>query len=106
MTYLITISAQLRSEIRYNLGSKALVALQDHIYHKNLGYFDPRASWETTEILELSELSHRLREYAESLDSTSSIKMDAMRLAKTIWNDFADVYKVALRRATPQGVAA
>ena len=107
MTYYIyTVSARLRSEIRYTMGSTVLVAIQDHIYHKNLGYFDAAASWETTEILELSELAHRLRKYAEGLDSTDQTKMEAMRLAKTIWNDFAAVYKVAMKRAGTEMVAA
>lgn len=105
MTYYM-ISERLRSEIRTTLGSTVLVAIQDHIYHKNLGYFDPKAHWDTTDMLELSELAHRLRAHAVGLDSTNSLKIETMRLAKTIWNDFAAVYKVAMRRAYPQRVAA
>ncbi len=105
MTYQ-PISALMRSEIRRTMGSVTLNALQDHIYHKALDYFDPAASWETTEVLELSELAHRLRAYAEGLVSTNPTKMEAMRLAKTIWNDFAAVYKVAMKRAQMPAYAA
>jgi len=104
MTYQ-PLSALLRSEIRSGLGRVALVAVQDHLYHKALNYFDPNASWETTEVLELSELAHRLRAHAESLPSINPVKLEAMRLAKTIWNDFAAVYKVAMKRAGAVQVA-
>ena len=105
MTY-YTISAQLRSNIRTSLGRTVLVAIQDHLYHKALDYFDPRADWDITDVLEMSELAHRLRAYAEGLDSTNCLKIETMRLAKTIWNDFAAMYKVAMRRANPQGAVA
>lgn len=94
---MMTISTTLRSEIRTALGRVILTAIQDHMYHKALGYFDPKADWQTTDILELSELAHRLRAYAETLPSTNPVKMETMRLAKIIWNDFADVYKMAMR---------
>jgi len=105
MTYQ-PISALMRSEIRRTMGRTALIALQDHMYHKALDYVDTTANWETTEILELSELAHRLRGYAEKLDSTNQIKIEAMRLAKTIWNDFAAVYKVAMKRTQVTAYAA
>lgn len=81
-----TISARLRSELRTDMGRPALVAIQDHLYHKALGYFDPAAHWDVTDMLELSELAHRLRTYAEGLKSTNPLKIETMRLAKIIWN--------------------
>ncbi len=98
---MMTMSALLRSEIRASLSRVVLSAIQDHLYHKALGYFDPKADWQTTDILELSELAHRLRDVAEKLSSTNPVKMEMMRLAKTIWNDYAEVYKVAMKRANP-----
>ncbi len=105
MTYQ-RLSAQMRSEIRATLGSAVLNAVQEHLYHKALDYFDPAARWETTVILELSELAHRLRGYAETLDSTNPTKIEAMRMAKAIWNDFAAVYKIAMKRTTITTMAA
>lgn len=93
-----TISAPLRSELRADMGRPALVAIQDHLYHKALGYFDPAAVIDTTAMLELSELAHRLRDHAEGLASTNPLKIETMRLAKIIWNDFAAMYKIAMRR--------
>lgn len=107
MTY-YTISAQLRSELRTDMGRSVLVAIQDHLYHKALGYFDPSAHWDTTSMLELSELAHRLRDHAEGLTSTNPLKIETMRLAKIIWNDFASMYKIAMRRnqvANPYAIA-
>lgn len=101
MNTMTPISALLRSEIRATLGRLVLTAIQDHLYHKALGYFDPRADWQTTDVLELSELAHRLRDAAEKLTSTNPVKMEMMRLAKIIWNDYAEVYKVAMKRANP-----
>lgn len=105
MTY-YRLSAELRSEIRQKLGSKALSAVQDHLYHKALDYFDPAAHWDVTEVLELSELAHRLRAYAESLDVSNPLKFETTRLAKTVWNDFAAVYKIAMKRTTITTMAA
>lgn len=105
MTYQ-RLSAELRSDIRSQLGSMALSAIQDHLYHKALDYFDPSAHWDVTEVLELSELAHRLRAYAESLSISNPIKFETTRLAKTIWNDFAAVYKIALKRTTITTMAA
>lgn len=102
----IMMSLRLRSDIRRVLGSHVLVAIQDHVYDKALGYFDPRADWQTTDVLELSELAHRLRDFAQELESTNPMKIEAMRLAKIIWNDFTAVYKVAMKRANPQEVVA
>ena len=92
------LSAELRSEIRSKLGSKALSAVQDHLYHKTLDYFDPSAHWDVTAVLELSELAHRLRDHATRMDITNPLKFETMRLSKTIWNDFAAVYKIAMKR--------
>lgn len=105
MTYM-PMSSMLRSEIRAHLGSIALTAAQEHMYYKALDYFDPRADWQTTDILELSELAHRLRGFAETLKPTHPAKMEATRLAKTIWNDYAEVYKVAMKRAIVSGTSA
>lgn len=105
MTYQ-RLSAELRSEIRSSLGSKALSATQDHLYHKALDYFDPSAHWDVTEVLELSELAHRLRAHAESMNITNPMKFETMRLSKTVWNDFAAVYKIAVRRTTITTMAA
>lgn len=105
MTYQ-RLSVELRAELRSKLGSVALNAVQDHLYHKALDYFDATAHWDVAEILELSELAHRLRDHAESLDSANRMKFEAMRLAKTIWNDFAAVYKTAMKRGLPISQAA
>ncbi len=100
------LSALLRTEIRAGMGSVVLNAVQEHLYHKALDYFDPSAHWQTTEILELSELAHRLRDFAEAMGSVNPAKLEMMRLAKVIWNDFADVYKIAMKRIDPASVAA
>ena len=105
MSYL-KLSALLRTDIRSQMGSVVLNAVQDHLYHKALGYFDPSAHWETTEVLELSELAHRLRDFAETMAATNPVKLETMRLAKIVWNDFADVYKIAMKRADPAAAAA
>lgn len=105
MSYL-KLSAMLRTDIRSGLGSVVLNAIQDHLYHKALGYFDPAAQWQTTEILELSELAHRLRDFAETMPATSPVKLETMRLAKIVWNDFADVYKIAMKRVDSTAAAA
>jgi len=104
MTYQ-PISALLRSDIKSQLGRVTLVAVQDHMYHKALDYFDPMAAWQTIDVLELSEMAHRLRDYAEKLDCLNPVKMEAVRLSKVIWNDFAEVYKVAMKRAVVTQVA-
>lgn len=95
-----TLSARLRTDIKADLGATVLNAIQDHLYHKALDYFDPAAHWDVTEVLELSELAHRLRDFASGLDTTNPMKIEAMRVAKTIWNDFAAVYKIAMKRTT------
>lgn len=101
MTQTMTMSLRLRSELRMKLSRIEITAIQDHMYDKALNYFDPRADWQITDVLELSELAHRVRDFASNIDSTNPMKFEATRLASIIWNDFAAVYKVAMKRATP-----
>ena len=101
-TTMISMSLELRSELRFQLNKVEREALSDHIYDKNLGYFDPRADWQITDILELSELAHRLRDIAEGMDSIKPLKIELMRLAKIICDDFDNVYQVAMKRMAPR----
>lgn len=95
-------TAQLRTEIRRELGTIVLSAIQDHILDVNTQQFDPKANWETYSILELSELAHRLDALAEGLDATNPLKIETMRLSKAIMTNFTAVYDVAMERLNPQ----
>lgn len=96
-----TLSALLRTQIRSDLGRLVLEAIQDHLYHKSVGEFDPTGRWQTMEVLRLSELSHRLTDYANAMTSTSPLKLEATRLARVLKDDFDAVYEVAMSRTVP-----
>ncbi len=98
-------SVQLRSELRSTAGREVLSSIQDHMYDKALDYFDPRADWQTANVLELSELAHKVRDFAQNLELTNPVKIEAIGLATMIWNDFTSVYEVAKKRANPNKVA-
>ena len=96
------ISARLRTALEANLGELVLNAIQSHIEDVNTQQFDPRADWEITAVLELSEMAHRLDTYAEGLDTTNPLKIETMRLSKAIMTNFTAVYDVAMERLNPQ----
>lgn len=96
-----TPSALLRTQIRSDLGRLVLEAVQDHLYHKSVGEFDPAGRWQTMEVLQLSEMAHRLMAYAVHMESTNPLKLEATRLARLIKDDFDLVYEVAMSRANP-----
>lgn len=90
------LSARLRMDVRRELGAAVLSAIQDHLYHKALNYFDPAADWQTVDILALSEMAHRLRKFALSLNVEHPARAEAQRLSVQIWDDYTAVFKTAM----------
>lgn len=95
----ITLSNALRTEIKLAYGRTTLYAVQEHLYHKALGYFDARADWQITQILEMSEMADRLKKLAASFPAETAHKLEALRIAKIIEDDFHAVHEVAMQRA-------
>lgn len=88
-----SLSARLRMDVRRVLGPTVLSAIQDHLYHKALNYFDAKAEWQTVELLALSEMAHRLRKFATELDAAYPARAEAQRLSMQIWDDYMTVFK-------------
>jgi hypothetical protein len=98
MTQITRLSARLRSEMLARCGRPTLYAVQEHLYQKQMGQFDPAANWQTMQILELSEMAHRVRDLAATLEADNVVSLELYRLSKEVYADFTAVYDTAMRR--------
>lgn len=99
MTHSKRISARLRGELRTRCGVALLSALDEYLYKKEAGEFDTRRPWQIMEVLELSEMAHRLKDLAEH----DVVNLELARLSREVFADYRRVYDVTMART--QGAA-
>ncbi len=96
------LSARLRSEITDRCGVALVNALQDYLTAKDNGDFDSRRPWQIMEVLELSELAHRLQDLANLFDQQNIVDLELVRLSRDVFADYRRVYDMTMYRTLGQ----
>lgn len=96
------LSARLRTEITERCGLALTNALQEYLHKKESGDFDTRRPWQIMEVLELSEMAHRLQDLANLFDRQNIVDLELVRLARDVYADYSRVYEMTMFRSLGQ----
>ena len=92
------LSARLRTEITERCGIALTNALQAYLHEKESGKFDMRRPWQIMEVLELSEMAHRLQDLANQFEQQNIVDLELARLSRDVFADYNRVYEMTMFR--------